>query len=106
MSQSLTKPVDEVDQWLEDLLADKDESPKLDWLPEHDYTEGDGQPDVEEDGALKDTLKFYLEDDHGSQDDDFEFQFRAYLHNGDYSYSAGSIRRLMSKLLERRKTHG
>lgn len=66
---------------------------------DHDYLEEDGQPDdggVDE--ALIETLAYYIEEDHVSLDDpDFEFFFRAYLHNNDYSYSVGEIRRAIEK---------
>jgi hypothetical protein len=50
------------------------------------------------DEALIETLAYYIEEDHVSLDDpDFEFFFRAYLHNNDYSYSLGDIRRAIEK---------
>ncbi len=73
---------------------------KIDWLVgNHDYTEEDGQPDDGGvDDALIETLAYYIEEDHVSLDDpDFEFFFRAYLHNNDYSYSLGEIRRAIDK---------
>ena len=69
---------------------------KMDWLLDHDYHEDDGQPDAEGDEAIRDTLQFYVEEDrYDINDPDFEFWFRAYLHNNDYSYSLKAIRRVI-----------
>lgn len=71
---------------------------KMDWLLDHDYHEDDSQPDDSVDDALIETLAYHLEEDRVSIDDpDFEFFFRAYLHNNDYSYSATEVHRAIEK---------
>jgi hypothetical protein len=78
---------------------------KIDWLiDDHDYLEDDGQPeDEEDDEAIMNTLRFYVEEDnYDINDPDFEFFFRAYLHNNDYSYPLKSIRRVVDKVRAQR----
>jgi hypothetical protein len=73
---------------------------KIDWLLEHDDVEDDGQPDDDDgDQAIVDTLRFYVEEDgYDIQDPEFEFFFRAYLHNNDYSYPLKAIRRVIDRV--------
>ncbi len=69
-------------------------STEPEWLPTHDYTELDDQPnDPELDEMAKDTLEFFIETSPqlNPGTPEFEFEFRAFLHNEDYSYPAKTI---------------
>lgn len=99
----LDQPIDAFDRWMESVLGDKDgergvpQHPDvLEWLETHDYTDLNDQPDdPEEMQFAKDTMEFFLEDGHKPSDPTFEFDFRAFLHNNDYSYSTATIRHLL-----------
>jgi hypothetical protein len=86
-----------------DKLLDEADSPKLapvdDWLPEHDYfTEDDGQEFEDREGfeQAKETIQHFIEDcGHDPRDPQFEYEFRAFLHNDDYSYSPAVIKKLV-----------
>lgn len=91
---------------MEGVLGDTLEKPLQDngepeWLPTHDYTEIDSDLDDEETlQAAKDTLDFYINDERNDpREPDFEYQFRAFLHNNDYSYSAKTIKHLIANVL-------
>ena len=76
------------------------EEQRLDWLDEHEYTETEDQLDSDEIEQAEDTLEFFLEDSYVSpQDPLFEFHFRAFLHNNEYSYSQRTIKRLIASVL-------
>jgi hypothetical protein len=100
----LTSPIDQVDVWLEERIPDEEEKPLQptspdEWLPEHDYLTDDGQPDVDDSEDALETLRFYVEDErHPTASSDFEFQFRAFLHNNDYSYSADTVAHVLSRV--------
>jgi len=73
---------------------------QLDWLADHDYDESEDQPDADEAEQASDTMQFFLEDSYVSpQDPLFEFHFRAFLHNNEYSYSQKTIRHLIASVL-------
>jgi len=102
----LSEPVDGIDA-LCDLLDPEQAERQLqhhqepEWLPTHDYTEIDSELDDEETlQAAKDTLEFYIVDERNNPHaPDFEYQFRAFLHNNDYSYSAKTIKHLIATVL-------
>lgn len=103
---SLSEPVDALDAMCDFLDPEKGSSvPQHDqepeWLPTHDYTEIDSELDDEETlQQAKDTLEFYIVDERNDPHaPDFEYQFRAFLHNNDYSYSPKTIRHLISSVL-------
>ena len=78
------------------------------YLPEHDYyTADDGQPVVEDDiDQVTATAAFYMEDEMENplrltpKDAKFEFHFRAFLHNMDYSYNPSTISETLRRLQE------
>lgn len=103
---SLSEPVDAIDALCDLLDPEKGERQlqrhqEPEWLPTHDYTDLENdQPDVEEMEAAGETLRFFIEEDrYDPHAEDFEFQFRAYCHNGEYSYSAATIKRLIASVL-------
>jgi hypothetical protein len=103
---SLSEPVDAVDALIEFVAPEEAERvpqhhQEPEWLPTHDYTEIDSELDDEETlQAAADTLDFYINDErHNPHAPDFEYQFRAFLHNNDYSYSAATIRHLIASVL-------
>jgi hypothetical protein len=73
-----------------------------DWLPEHDYfLNDDGQllEDAEGFEQAKDTLEHFILEHgagHRPTDTDFEYEFRAFLHNDDYSYPPALIAKVLS----------
>lgn len=108
---SLCGPIDEIDNWIDKLDPDPAELPapsleekanRRNWLIEHDYYEDgeeDNDPELEE--ALRNTLDFFVKEDRYSlSDPDFEFEFRAYMHNGDYSYPLKMISRVIQQARE------
>ncbi len=83
-------------------------SEEVAYLPEHDYFEDDGQlPPEDEIDQVTVTAAFFIEDMQESgrkkfsaKDHDFEFLFRAYLHNGDYSYGRAVVTECLNRLRE------
>lgn len=78
--------------------------PEDNYLREHDYFTGDdGQPDDDVIGEAVETLRHYVQDmGNDPNDPDFEFKFRAFLHNDDYSYDTRMIDRLLEKVQHRK----
>lgn len=100
---TISEPVDAIDAMLE-YFNPEGHLPRAtpdEWLPTHDYCEIDsGLDDPETIQAAKDTLGFYIDEEHNSPAaPDFEQQFRAFLHNNDYSYSPATIKHLISSVL-------
>ena len=99
---SINDSIDDFALWMEGALQPNPPAPvsdSRDWLSEHDYVEDDGQPEDDESDALKDTLLFFVQEDgYNLHAPDFELQFRAYLHNNDYSYSAGQVKRAIEQI--------
>lgn len=99
----LSEPVDAIDAMLEHFNPGRTTFKQApdDWLPDHDYCEVDsGLDDTETLQAAKDTLDFYINDErHSPRDPDFERQFRAFLHNNDYSYSPATIQHVVASVL-------
>jgi hypothetical protein len=105
----LDQPIDAVDRWLESIIGDSDavrgvpqHDDMLEWLETHDYTEANDQPDdPEEMQFARDTMEFFLEDGHHPSDPTFAFDFRAFIHINDYSYSAATIQHLLDSVLHK-----
>jgi hypothetical protein len=79
---------------------------KDNWLPEHEYYEADdGQEFEDAEGfeQAKETIRHFIEDfgtralypEHHPSHPAFEYEFRAFLHNDDYSYSPALIAKLV-----------
>ena len=73
------------------------------YLADHDYYEhDDGQPVVEDDiDQVTVTAAFFMEDRGISpKDPKFEFHFRAFLHNFEYSYNTQTVAETVKRLRE------
>jgi hypothetical protein len=73
------------------------------YLAGHDYFEhDDGQPVVEDDiDQMTVTAAFFMEEQRISpKDPKFEFHFRAFLHNYEYSYNTQTIAETIKRLKE------
>lgn len=104
--------LDDLDLDWEQLLDDAERptlAPVDDWLPEHDYfVEDDGQEFEDKEGfeQAKETLLHFIEDfgplypEHHPLHPAFEYEFRAFLHNEDYSYSPALIGKLVQHVKE------
>lgn len=80
---------------------------KDNWLPDHDYYEGeDGQDFEDQEGfeQAKETMQHFTDPDifpaslwpeHQPSHPAFEYEFRAFLHNDEYSYSAALVAKLV-----------
>jgi hypothetical protein len=73
------------------------------YLAQHDYFEhDDGQPVIEDDvDQMTVTAAFFMEDRKISpKDPKFEFHFRAFLHNFEYSYNTQTVAETVKRLKE------
>ena len=101
----LSEPVDAIDAFFELVCPDGGERSLMKFPPkeylDHEYTETDDQPDdPEEIEMAENTLNFFVNDlRYDPRDKDFEKEFRAFLSDDDYSYSAKTIRHLISSVL-------
>jgi hypothetical protein len=102
---NLSQPVDAIDAMIELLCPDEGVRALQKQLPpqwmDHEYTDIDDQPDdPEEIEMAQDTLNFFVNDlRYDPKDKDFEKEFRAFLSDDDYSYSAKTIKHLISSVL-------
>jgi hypothetical protein len=102
---NLSEPVDAIDAFFDHACPDEGkggvpqhENPAS-FFP-HEYTVLDDQPeDPEEWEMAQDTLNFFVNDlRYDPKGKDFENEFRAFLSDDDYSYSAGTIAKLLESL--------
>lgn len=100
----LSEPVDAIDAMMELLFPDEGVRAIQKQIPpqylDHEYTEiGDQPEDPEEMEMARDTLDFFVKDlGYDPRDRNFEDEFRAFLADDDYSYSASTIRQLLAGL--------
>lgn len=102
---NLSEPVDAIDAFFDHECPDESaggvpqhENPAS-FFP-HEYTVLDDQPEDPEEWAMaQDTLNFFVNDlRYSPKDKDFENEFRAFLSDDDYSYSAETIAKLLESL--------
>jgi hypothetical protein len=102
---NLSEPVDAIDAFFDYACPDESaggvpqhENPAEYFT--HEYTVVDDQPeDPEEWEMAQDTLNFFVNDlRYNPKDKNFENEFRAFLSDDDYSYSAETIAKLLESL--------